>query len=193
MIGTELKGDIGCESPPNHENLPFCRVKRQYSVFSRGNLLHPGQFDQLLLLKKGSQKIVAGQTSEINLNAFKLHPWFLTLKSDDAGRFCLALVFPPDSCLVNANVWPTTLSSMPTISTLTEHLQNSGDIRISHSCKATPFEIRGSNISESVARPPIEFRGPGGKIERRGPLRAKRAEHFQGLEISYGKYCWFTL
>ena len=35
--------------------------------------------------------------------------------------------------------------------------------------------------------PPREFRGPGDKRERWGPLRAKIAENFQGLECNFGK------
>ena len=43
----------------------FAEEKRQQHVFLHGNLLEPGSFDQLLLLKtKVADKIFAGQTSD---------------------------------------------------------------------------------------------------------------------------------
>ena len=56
MQGRNLRGGIGVAHPKTIKICYFAGQKRQFNVFLKGNLLDPGPFDQVLLLKKRSQR-----------------------------------------------------------------------------------------------------------------------------------------
>ena len=76
--GTKLNGVYRRVSHSPSSTLKICHFaghKRQYSVFLQSNLLNPGPFDQLLLLKtRIANKIFAGQTSDTPQNILKVRP-----------------------------------------------------------------------------------------------------------------------